>query len=132
MPKIPEGQLSPKQEKKATATLIALWEHDTIPDAAAALGISRVQVYERIKRYGLTEKLAEMREAGQLVLMQGTQKAAGNLVDKLASKDEKISIQASTEILDRVGITKPNINGTLAQSNNFIQVNNNYADRYKD
>lgn len=126
------GELTPTQQKKATATLIALWEHDTIPEAAEALGISRVQVYERIKNYGLNEKLAEMREAGQLVLVQGAQKAAGNLVEKIASKDEKISIQASTEVLDRVGITKPNTNGTATQGNNFIQVNHNYVDRYKD
>lgn len=99
------------QQKKATATLIALWEHDTIPQAAEALGITRQQVYDRIKAYGLNEKLAEMHEAGRLTLQQGTRKAAENVIDKIDSKDEKISLQASTEVLDRTGLTKPDKGG---------------------
>lgn len=99
------------QQKKATATLIALWEHDNIPQAAAALGISRAALYERIKSYNLDEKLAEMHEAGRLVLQQGTRKAAENVVSKIDSDDEKISLQASTEVLDRTGLTKPDKGG---------------------
>jgi len=51
------------QAKVETDTLIALAQADTVTQAAEILGISRTVLYERIAKYGLTEKLKTIHES---------------------------------------------------------------------
>lgn len=113
------SELTELNQKKATQTLIALWEHDSVADAAKALGISDVAVYKRINNWGLKDKIREMNTMGEVVLQMGTAKAASNLISKLDSGDDKISLEASKEVLDRTGLTK------VSDTSNTVNVNFN-------
>jgi len=111
--------------KVETETLIALATADSVTQAAEKLGISRTVLYERIHKYGLTEKLKTIHESAIVELATGAGKAARNLISKIESENEDISIKASTETLDRVGLTKPNNIRTepATQIFNQIQIN---------
>jgi len=119
------------QAKVETDTLIALAQADTVTQAAEILGISRTVLYERIAKYGLTEKLKTIHESALVELATGAGKAARNLISKIDSENEDISIKASTETLDRIGLTKPNKSdaGTI---NNFGQMIVAKSDKYAD
>jgi molybdenum-dependent DNA-binding transcriptional regulator ModE len=122
--KIEEPKQTPKQAKREMETLMALATNDTLTAAAEELNISRKSLYERIERYGLTEKLNNIRTAAQAELITGSTKAARNLIDKIDSQDENISLKASTETLDRVGVTKSNDNQqSTTNIFNQIQIN---------
>ena len=55
------------------------------------------------------------------ILVTGATAAAQNLVDKVKHANPNISMEASKEILDRAGVTKPKeVNQTNVQVNNFI------------
>lgn len=117
----------PKVEKHITKiekeTLLALTTHETVTGAAKALGISRQSLYERIQRYGLTEKLNNIRTIAQAELYTGASKAARNLISKIDSDDENISMKATTETLDRIGLTKPDKGVAPTVQFNQIQIN---------
>lgn len=76
------------------------------------------------------KKLVELRANAALEIALGSHKAANNLVRKLDDEDSKISIQASTEILDRIGIVKPQ-SGASA-SVNIVFNNKEQSKRYID
>jgi hypothetical protein len=121
-----------RQAKVETETLIALATNDTVTAAAEDLGISRTVLYERIQKYGLTEKLKNIQESAMVELATGAGKAARNLISKIDSDNEDISIKASTETLDRVGLTKPNKSDVTSATYNFTQINNELKDKYSD
>lgn len=112
-------------------TLMALATNDTVTAAAQQLGISRTVLYERIQKYGLTEKLAEIQQAAQVELITGSAKAARNLIEKIDHENPDISLKASTETLDRIGLTKANKadSGTI---NNYGQMILGKMDKYSD
>ncbi len=118
--------------KVETETLIALATSDTVTAAAEALGISRTVLYERINKYGLTEKLKNIQQAALVELTTGAGKAARNLISKIDSENEDISVKASTETLDRVGLTKPNNNISNSVNINFNQLVQDQRERYGD
>lgn len=117
-----ESKMAKQLDKKATETLIALTTSDTITEAAQKLGIARKNLYERINRYGLKEHLEEIQTSTLAELVVGSKKAAKKLIEHLDNNDANVSIKASTEILDRTGVTKSN-NNTSGVNINF----NNYS-----
>ncbi len=119
-------------ELLAQETLVALITNDTVEKAAASIGISKTTIYERIHKYELMDKLKDIRERGHLELLTATAKAAENLTKKLDHENPDISLKASTEILDRVGLTKPNEKRTEANNYNFTQINNTVKGKYDD
>lgn len=113
----PKGKVVTAPEIKAAETLIALLTNDTVQDAADALNISRTMVYKRVRKYNLAEKLIELKGSAQAELATGAAKAARNLIAKIDSEDPDISLKATTETLDRIGLTKPSNVGTAVQVN---------------
>lgn len=121
------------QAKAEVITLMALATNDTITAAAKELGINRNTLYERIEKYGLKEKLSSIQEMARLELITGAGKAARNLVAKIDHENPDISLRSSTEILDRIGATKQNRNGTEGNTiNNFGQILMDQRDKYSD
>lgn len=100
-----DKKLRPKDDVKSK-TLAALLTAPTKTDAAILLGISRNSLYQRIERYQLQGYLDEVQQEAVEVLKKGTIKAAENFVKKIDHHDADISMKASGEVLDRVGITK--------------------------
>lgn len=126
-----EKKLKPiVRSKVETETLIALATADTVTEAAERLGVSRTVVYERIQKYGLTEKLKNIQESALVELATGAGKAARNLISKIDSENEDISVKASTETLDRVGLTKPNNARQDQPMQVFNQIQINQKDKY--
>jgi hypothetical protein len=126
-----EKKLKPiVRSKVETETLIALATADTVTEAAERLGVSRTIVYERIQKYGLTEKLKNIQESALVELATGAGKAARNLISKIDSENEDISVKASTETLDRVGLTKPNNARQDQPMQVFNQIQINQKDKY--
>jgi hypothetical protein len=112
------------KETKEIETLSALAACDTVTAAAEKLSISREALYKRIRNYGLTEELDNIRTVARMELLTASGKAARNLISKIDSQDENISMKASTETLDRIGLTKVDNNTTPAtQIFNQIQIN---------
>lgn len=102
-------------------TLAALLVAETKTQAAEMLGIHRKTLWERIEKFGLQNYLDEVQEDAVEVLRKGTVSAAQNLVKKVSHANPNISMEASREVLDRAGITKPKeLNQTNVQVNNFI------------
>lgn len=102
-------------------TLAALLVAETKTQAAEMLGIHRKTLWERIEKFGLQNYLDEVQEDAVEVLRKGTVAAAQNLVKKVAHANPNISMEASKEVLDRAGVTKPKeLNQTNVQVNNFI------------
>lgn len=102
-------------------TLAALLVAETKTQAAEMLGIHRKTLWERIEKFGLQDYLDEVQEDAIEVLRKGTVSAAQNLVKKVSHANPNISMEASREVLDRAGITKPKeLNQTNVQVNNFI------------
>lgn len=125
-------KLTVKESKTETDTLIALATNDTITDAAKQLGVSRTVVYERIHKYGLDEQLANIQKTARAELLTATSKAARNLVKKIDHEDANVSLKASTETLDRAGLTKPNKLQTGTTVNNFGTIVAEMKDKYAD
>ena len=114
--------------KVETETLLALATSDTVTEAAQRLGINRTTLYERIAKYGLTEKLKDIQNVAKMELLAGAGKAARNLVNKVDHQDPNISLKSSTEILDRVGATKDNSGNTV--NINFNHIASEQRDKY--
>lgn len=97
-----------KQEKTkeldqtGTETLLALVQCKTNREAAVRLSIDESTLYLRINKYNLRERMAEFPKQALARLQLGSTRAADVLVEKLDSRSE--SLQAATEILDRVGL----------------------------
>lgn len=118
-----------KQSKEAVQTLLALLSTSTKSEAAEKLGIARDTLYRRIEKYGINEQIAKIPEEAMSVLQQGSLEAAENFVKKVRSRNENISMEASKEILDRVGITKKDSNdGTFNAEN--MQINFSLANEH--
>lgn len=102
----PESKLSliDTMDRVGVETLVALLQHDTQKETAAALGISPQALWLRVNKYHLKEIMAEIPQQALMRLHMGSIKAADNLVKKIDSQKETVSLQASTEILDRVGL----------------------------
>lgn len=112
-----KGKVVKAPEILAAETLIALLTNDTVQQAADSLGISRTAVYKRVQKYDLSNKLIELKGSAQAELATGAALAARNLVQKITSEDEDVSMKASTEVLDRIGLTKPTNVGAAVQVN---------------
>lgn len=121
-----------RQAKVETETLIALATHDTVTAAAESLNISRTILYERIHKYGLTEKLKNIQESALVELSTGAGKAARNLISKIDSSNEDISVKASTETLDRIGLTKTNNSSGNTLNVSFNNLIAEKGDKYAD
>lgn len=127
------SELSVKESKIQMDTLLALASNDTITDAAASLGVSRETVYQRIHKFGLTEKLKDIHQAATVELITGAGKAARNLISKIDSENQDISLKASVETLDRVGLTKSDKSDGKANTiNNFGQMLVQQKGKYDD
>ena len=90
----------------ATETLIAVTTSETIREAAEKLNISQKQVFERIKKYELKDKILTLKEDALLELSTTSVKAARRIGTLIDSDDEKVALAASNSNLDRVGVTK--------------------------
>jgi len=67
------------------------------------------------------EHIENLKDSVASILVTGATAAAQNLVDKVKHANPNISMEASKEILDRAGVTKPKeVNQTNVQVNNFI------------
>lgn len=102
---------------KSNETLTAIITSSTITEAAKKLGISRRSLYERIDRYELRPQIELVRQQAQDNLVIASLKASDNLVTKIDHHNPSISMDASKEILDRVGVVKP------SNTTNNVQVN---------
>lgn len=114
----------------AGETLIAVILSDTIQEAATKLGITRQMVHERINKYELKDKIANLKEQALIELHMGTTKAARKLITLIDSEDEKVAKAASDSVLDRVGLTKPDNDGDKG-GNTFNFINNANFDSKK-
>lgn len=108
--------------KTGSETLEALLSNKTLTAAAEQLGVDRNTVYAHIDKYGLEEIVLALKQKAVTTLAQATVDAAENLANKISSPDEDVSLKASTEILDRAGIIKPQgSSGVNINFNNFAQ-----------
>lgn len=106
-------------DKAGTDTLLALLTSSTRTEAAEVLGIDRKTLYLRIEKYGLNEHLDRIPEMALQSLKMGSVKAAENYIKKIDHRDAKISLEASNQVLDRIGL------GAKTQQTN-IQNNNQF------
>lgn len=100
-----------KLNKLATETLEAILTTKNLSKAAELLNISRPALYARIEKHELDELIAMVKRRAITTLVQGSVDAAENLVNKVSSSDEEVSVKASGEVLDRIGIVKPQRSG---------------------
>ena len=100
----PEQKEEIKLDEVGTKTLLALLSTRTRTEAADVLGIGRTTLYNRIEQYQLEKYMALVPQQALSVLQQSSVDAAENFVNKLKSRNETVSMEASKEILDRVGI----------------------------
>lgn len=110
---------SKTDEIKLKETILALSTCTTQTKAAEKLGISHRALTNRLNKWQLREYIAEMTNDALASLQLGSKKAAENFVNKLDSRNESISMDASREILDRVGLK---VQQNPAVQNN-IQIN---------
>lgn len=67
------------------------------------------------------EYINGVKENTASILITGAPIAAQNLVDKVKHQNPQISMEASKEVLDRAGVTKPKeVSQTNVQVNNFV------------
>lgn len=99
-----------KLDKSGTETLIALLTSDTRTEAAEKLGITRSSLYARIEKYEIDKHLEAVPAQALGVLRQGSLKAAENFVKKVAHSNPNVSMEASKEVLDRVGVVSQKSN----------------------
>ena len=108
---------TPDLDKVGKETLIALLSSNTKDQAAELLGITRKALYLRQQKYDLAPYLASVPEQALQALQMGSVKAANNVVTLVGNRDLGISLQASKDILDRVGL------GRNENTGNNFQVN---------
>ena len=85
-------------------TLVALVTSNTVGQAAEKLGISERAVYKRKNKYGLQEVIDSIPEQAFDTLKLGAAKAANKMVETI--DDRREGLDASKEVLDRVGVVK--------------------------
>jgi hypothetical protein len=86
------------------ATLIALITSTSVREAAEKLGISERTVFKHKKKYGLQKVIDSIPEIAFDTLKLGSARAAEVMVKKLEDRNQ--GLDASKEILDRVGLGK--------------------------
>ena len=119
-------------EVLAGETLIAVLTSSNMTEAGEKLGITRQMVHERINRYDLKDKIANLKQEAMLELHLGTHKAVQTLVKSLDSKNESVAKAAADSILDRVGLTKAD-NNESKSANIFVNGNANFnSGKYTD
>lgn len=92
-----------KIEIKKTA--FALLNYQTKDEQARSLGISRQALYKRLANHPeITDIVETASELSLSILRIASVKASDNLVRLIDHGNPNISLKASTEILDRVGI----------------------------
>lgn len=116
----------------ASETLIAVTTSEDIGEAAEKLGISRKQVYERINKYELKDKIIALKQNAIMELSATSIKAARRIGKLIDSDDERVALAASNSNLDRIGVTKSD--DMEQKSNTFIFSNtaNFNVGKYKD
>jgi hypothetical protein len=122
----------PTKTKKYAETVAALLTTTTIFDAAQKLEIPNSTLHKRIERWGLRDVIEKQRqeilEGAKNELINNSTKAALNIVSKIDSEDETISMKASTETLDRVGLGKQQTAPTV--NLNFNKIAEKQRDEY--
>lgn len=117
-------------DKTGTDTLLALLTSSTRTEAAEVLGIDRKTLYLRIEKYGLNEHLDRIPEMALQSLKMGSVKAAENYIKKIDHRDAKISLEASNQVLDRIGLGAKTQQTNI--QNNVVVVPSNLIDKYND
>lgn len=85
-------------------TLVAILQADTMTGAANLLSISRNALYERIAKYNLRSFLDEFPQQALDELKKAAPAAAIAMITTLNDRNQRL--EASKEILDRVGVGK--------------------------
>lgn len=119
-------------EVLAGETLIAVLTSHNMTEAAEKLGITRQMVHERINRYDLKEKIANLKHEAMLELQMGANKAVYTLVKSLDSQNEAVAKGAADSILDRVGLTKTDNMEQKGNTYIFSNTANFTVDKYRD
>lgn len=102
-------------------TSIALLTFDTKEEQAKSLGISRQALYKRLVNYPQIEEFAnKLSQIAENNLLIASIKASEKLIKLIDSPIQKISLQASIQVLDRVGITKENSVPTVNRNTNTL------------
>jgi len=91
-------------DKVGKETLVALLSSNSKDQAAEQLGITRKALYLREQKYDFTPFLAAVPQQALQALQMGSVKAADNFIRKIDDRDSGVSLAASREILDRVGL----------------------------
>lgn len=112
-----------KLNKEGAETLEALLTNKTLTATAQELDVSRNAVYGRITKYGLEELISGLKTQAIMALTISGVDAAENLTAKLNSKHDTVSLDASREILDRLGVVKPQKEGGFSLTFNNIAQN---------
>lgn len=102
-------------ESAEIATAIMLTS--SITEAAESLKMSRRNLYYKIEKYNLREIIEKKKLEAYDTLLSSANKAAENFVKKIDSTNQSISMDASREVLDRVGIHKQDGKSTNIQVN---------------
>jgi len=116
-----EGR-SDKQIMMIRQTVTALLNSGTKKEASQIIGISENALYARIRNYPEIEKALEyfvesVKNDARRKLGAESYNSANKIVElRDSARSESVQLQASTEILDRAGIVKP-------ETSNNIQVN---------
>lgn len=95
-----------KHTSEAAEITAALMLYPTIIEAAEKLGMSRTTLYERIEKYNLRQVIETKKLEAYDTLLSGANLAAENFVKKINHSSPQVSMDASREVLDRIGIVK--------------------------
>jgi hypothetical protein len=114
-------KLNKLDQGKELDTVMAVLSTRTYTDAAERLGIDRTTLYLRMDKWNIKERIAKIPEKALARLELMSIDAAETLTGKLDNPRE--SMEAATEILDRVGIS-----GKQAQQNMQVNVQGNISD----
>lgn len=100
-------QKSQLTDEDIQKTVVALMSYSTRTDQADALEISRQALYKRLLNHPEIESYVDkFCRASQQIMCLTSVKAVTKLVDLVEHGNPKISLKASCEVLDRVGIHK--------------------------
>ncbi len=116
-------------DRRGTETLVALLSTNTKTEAAERLKIDFSTLHRRIIKYKLNTYLDKLPEQALESLKLGGVEAAVNFRNKIKSRNEAISMDASREILDRIGVTNKQVPQTNIQ-NNVVIIPNQLIDKY--
>ena len=119
--KKPQSSDKPQQmlDEVGTATLMAILTTDTRTEAAEKLQIDRATLYRRIEKYDLDKHIMEIPNQALSVLRQSSIKAAENYIKKIDHRDPRISIEASNQVLDRIGLGAKTTQNNIQNNTQF-------------